>query len=90
MKIVAYWGARTGIFVAVLAILAAVGWFDIIAVIAALVIAWLVSYLTLPGLRRAAQEQMASAMDASQRGIKRLDAEEDQEISSDRPGETAR
>ncbi|WP_084105171.1 DUF4229 domain-containing protein [Demequina sp. NBRC 110056] len=90
MKIVAYWAARTGIFLAVLAALALVGWFDIIAVIAALVIAWLVSYLALPGLRRDAQGQMARAMDASQRGIKAADAEEDAEISADSRGETSR
>lgn len=80
MKVFAYWAARTGIFVAVLAALYLVGWFDLIAVIAAFVLAWLISYLTLPGMRRAAQEQMAGIIDRSQRGIREADDEEDAEI----------
>ncbi|WP_297081659.1 DUF4229 domain-containing protein [uncultured Demequina sp.] len=83
MKVIAYWAARTAIFLAVVAVLWLVGWFDIIAVIAAVVLAWLISYLALPGMRRAAQEQMAGVIDRSQRSIREADAEEDQEIGAD-------
>ncbi|MFN3865802.1 MAG: DUF4229 domain-containing protein [Demequina sp.] len=83
MKVFAYWVARTAIFVAVLAALWLIDWFDVIAVIAAFVIAWLISYLALPGMRRAAQEQMADIIDRSQRGLREADAEEDAEIGSD-------
>lgn len=86
MKVLAYWAARTGIFAGVLAVLWLVGWFDLIAVLAALVIAWLISYLALPGMRRAAQEQMETFIDASQRSIREADAEEDAEVG-DRPRE---
>ncbi|WP_062131260.1 DUF4229 domain-containing protein [Demequina aestuarii] len=80
MKVFVYWAARTAIFVAVLAALWLVGWFDVIAVIAAFVLAWLISYLALPGMRLAAQEQMASVIERSQRGLREADDEEDAEI----------
>lgn len=80
MKVLAYWAARTAIFFGVVAALWLAGWFDIIAVIAAFILAWLISYLVLPGMRRAAQEQMAGAIDRSQRHIRELDDEEDSEI----------
>lgn len=80
MKILAYWAARTGIFLAVVAVLWLVGWFDIIAVIAAFVLAWLVSYLVLPRLRREAQEQMAAMLDRSGQSRREADAQEDAEI----------
>ncbi len=76
----AYWAARTAIFFAVVGALWLVRWFDIIAVIAAFFIAWLISYLALPGMRRAAQEQMAGAIDRSERHLRELDDEEDLEI----------
>ncbi|MFV0634008.1 hypothetical protein [Demequina sp.] len=82
MKVFAYWAARTGIFVAVMLALAAVGWFDIISILASLLLAWLISYLALPGLRAAAQEQMAGLMDRSQRSMREADAEEDLEVES--------
>lgn len=84
MKVLAYWAARTAIFAAVVVGLWAVGWFDVIAIIAAFILAWLISYLALPGMRRAAQEQMAGALDRSQRGIRDLDDEEDTEIGDGR------
>lgn len=84
MKVLTYWAARTAIFAAVVVALWAVGWFDVIAIIAAFVLAWLISYLALPGMRRAAQEQMAGALDRSQRGIRDLDDEEDTEIGDGR------
>ena len=80
MRILAYWAARTGIFFAVVGVLYLVGWFDIISVIAAFFIAWMISYLALDGLRRQAGQQMEGVIDRSQRGIRTLDAEEDAEI----------
>ncbi|WP_084128078.1 DUF4229 domain-containing protein [Demequina sp. NBRC 110055] len=87
MKILAYWGARTGIFLAVVGVLYLVGWFDIIAFIAAFIIAWLISYLLLPGLRREAGLQMEGVIDRSHKGLRDLDAEEDAEAGEgdDRP-----
>ncbi|WP_084101557.1 DUF4229 domain-containing protein [Demequina sp. NBRC 110051] len=87
MKILAYWGARTGIFLAVVGVLYLVGWFDIIAFIAAFILAWLISYLLLPGLRREAGLQMEGVIDRSQKGIRDLDDEEDAEAdkSNDKP-----
>jgi len=58
MKVLAYWAARTGIFVAVLALLWAVGWRDVLAMIAAFIVGWLISYLALPALRVNASTQM--------------------------------
>lgn len=79
MKILAYWGARTGIFFAVVGVLYLVGWFDVIAFIAAFILAWLISYLALPGMRREAGLQMEGVIDRSQKGIRDLDDEEDAE-----------
>lgn len=58
MKVLAYWAARMGVFFGVLGLLWLIGWWDLIAVIAAILIAWLVSYLLLPGMRRAAATQL--------------------------------
>ncbi|WP_061961051.1 DUF4229 domain-containing protein [Demequina flava] len=83
MKILAYWAARTGIFFAVVLLLALVGWFDIISIIASFIIAWMLSYLFLDGMRRAAGYQMEGVIDRSQKGIRNLDDEEDAEIGED-------
>ena len=83
MKIVAYWGARTGIFLAVVGVLYLVGWFDILAFIAAFIVAWLISYLVLPALRREAGLQMEGVIDRSQKGLRDLDSEEDAEVEDD-------
>ncbi|WP_062077007.1 DUF4229 domain-containing protein [Demequina globuliformis] len=80
MKILAYWAARTGIFAAVVVLLWLVGWFDVISLIAAFVIAWMLSYLFLDGLRREAGSQMEGVIDRSQKGLRSLDAEEDSEV----------
>lgn len=58
MNVLAYWGARTGIFLAVLIVLWSLGWRDILAVIAAFIVGWLISYLTLPNMRERAKVQM--------------------------------
>lgn len=81
MRVLWYWLARLGIFFGILAFLwFVVKWQDIIVIIASFVLAWLVSYLALPGLRRDAAEQMDRWMDRSERGIREADAEEDAEI----------
>lgn len=69
------------IFAAVLSFLwFVVKWQDIIVIIAAFVLAWLIGYLTLPGLRASAAQQMDGWLDRSERGIREADAEEDAEI----------
>ncbi|WP_062070130.1 DUF4229 domain-containing protein [Demequina sediminicola] len=85
MKILAYWGARTAIFFAVVGVLYLIGWFDIIAVIAAFFIAWMISYLALDGLRREASLQMEGVIDRSQKGLRELDSEEDAELGDSKP-----
>lgn len=80
MKVVLYWLARTGIFVVVLAVLWLVNWFDLVAIFAAFVLAWLISYLLLPGMRRDAQLQMDAILDRSHRKIQASHAEEDAEL----------
>lgn len=84
MNVLAYWGARTGIFLAVLALLWAVGWRDVIAFIAAFVVGWLVSYLALPTLKARAGMQMEGWINRSERGIRAADAEEDAEVDGGR------
>ena len=80
MRVLAYWGARTGIFLAVLGVLWLVGWRDLLAFVAAFIVAWLVSYLALPGLKARAAAQMDGWITRSERGIKAAEAEEDAEI----------
>ena len=81
MRVVTYWAARLGIFLAIAAFLWwVVRWQDIISVLFAFVLGWLVSYLLLPGMRRAAAVQMDGWMTRSERSIRAADAEEDAEI----------
>lgn len=81
MKVFLYWLARLGVFLAVAGFLwFVVGWQDIISVIASFIVGWLVSYLLLPGLRRAAAAQMDGWISRSQRGLDAADAEEDAEV----------
>lgn len=84
MAVLTYWGARTGIFVAVLGVLWAVGWRDVMAFFAAFVVGWLISYLALPTLRVRANAQMEGWITRSERGIREADAEEDAELESGR------
>ena len=90
MSVVTYWAARLGIFLGIAAFLWwVVKWQDIISVIAAFLLGWLVSYLLLPGMRRAASAQMDGWMTRSEKGIRAADAEEDAEIGgafTERPG----
>ena len=81
MRVVTYWAARLGIFLAIGAFLWwVVKWQDIVSVIAAFILGWLVSYLVLPGLRKSATIQMDGWMTRSEKSIREADAEEDAEI----------
>lgn len=83
MKVVLYWLTRTGIFVACVLALWLIGWFDILAIFAAFVLAWLISYLALPGMRRDAQLQMDEVLDRSRKSIREAHAEEDAELDGE-------
>ncbi|BDZ62686.1 hypothetical protein Lsed01_00673 [Demequina sediminis] len=89
MSVVAYWGARTGIFLVVLGVLWAVNWRDVIAFFAAFIVAWLLSYIALPGLRQRAAVQMDGWINRSEKGLRELDAEEDSEIGADGASDAA-
>jgi hypothetical protein len=83
MRVLAYWAARLGIFLAIAAVLWwVVRWQDLVSLIFAFVLGWLVSYLALPGLRRDAAGQMDGWMTRSEKGIREADAEEDAEIGA--------
>lgn len=79
MKVFAYWAARTGVFLACVALMWAIGWWDLLAVIAAFVLAWLVSYLALPRMRREAAVQMDGWIARTQAKHHTDDADEDAE-----------
>lgn len=72
-------------FLVVLGVLWAIGWRDLIAFVAAFVVAWLVSYIALPKLRSRANAQMDGWINRGERGIRAADAEEDAEIGADGP-----
>jgi hypothetical protein len=87
MRVVTYWAARLGIFVAIAAFLWwVVKWQDIVSVIAAFILAWLVGYLLLPHMRRDAVAQMDGWMTRSEKSIREADAEEDAEIDASAAG----
>lgn len=88
MRVLVYWLARLAIFVAIAAILWVVlRWQDLLSLIAAFILAWLVSYLVLPGLRRDAAAQMDGWVTRGERGIREAEAEEDAELDSDTDGQ---
>ena len=81
MRVVTYWAARLGIFLAIAGFLWwVVKWQDLISLVAAFILGWLVSYLLLPGLRKSATLQMDGWMTRSEKSIRVADAEEDAEI----------
>jgi Flp pilus assembly protein TadB len=80
MKVLAYWGVRVALFAAVLLVLWLVGWYDVIAIVAAAVLAWLISYIALPRQRVEAGQQFASWIDRSQRSQREANDEEDAEL----------
>ena len=79
MRVLAYWAARTGIFLAVVGILWLLNVLDIVTLVMAVLIAWAIGYVALPGLRARAQEQMEGWVTRSEKGLRDLDAEEDDE-----------
>ncbi len=83
MQVLAYWLARTAMFLGVYALLWALGWFDIWAVVLALVAGWAVSYAALPGMRARAAAQMDEWIGRSQRGIESDEAVEDSETNAE-------
>jgi len=81
VRVLAYWAARLGIFLAIAAFLWwVVKWQDLVSFLFAFVLGWLVSYLLLPHLRRDAAAQMDSSLTRSEKHIHEADAEEDAEI----------
>lgn len=80
MRVMAYGAARLGLFFALAGVLYLIGWWDIIALVAALVLSWLIGYLALPGMRLRAAQQMDGWIERSQRGHREADAAEDAEI----------
>jgi hypothetical protein len=79
MKVLAYWAARMGLFFGLVAILALVGWWDVISVVAAFLMAWLLSYIVLPGMRRTASVQLDGWIGRFQARHHVDDADEDAE-----------
>lgn len=79
MQVLAYWLARTAIFLGVYAVLWALGWFDIWAVVLAFIVGWAASYAALPGMRVRAAAQLDGWINRSQRGIESDEAVEDSE-----------
>ncbi len=75
MQVLAYWLARTAIFLVIYAVLWALNWFDIWAVVLAFILGWAASYAVLPGMRVRAAAQMDGWINRSQRRI-----ESDQEV----------
>lgn len=83
MQVLAYWLARTAIFLVIYALLWALNWFDIWAVVLAFILGWAVSYAALPGMRVRAAAQMDGWINRSQRGI---ESDEDVEDSETKGG----
>lgn len=81
MKVFVYWAARSALFLVFWAGLRLLPWPEIIAVLAAFVLAWLVSYLALPTMRLAAGTQLDGWIDNFQARHHRDDAVEDAEAS---------
>lgn len=80
MSVFTYWAARTGFFLAILGVLWWVGWWDLFAFVAALILAWMVSYLALPGMRARAAAQMDTWIHRSEKSERDANAQEDAEV----------
>jgi hypothetical protein len=81
MRVLAYWAARSALFVAVWAALWLVEVRGVLAVVAAFVVAWLLGYLLLPKMRLAAGAELDGWIGRFQERHHRDDAEEDAEAS---------
>lgn len=83
MRVLTYWLARLGIFAVIAAFLWwVVKWQDLVSLIAAFILGWLVSYLLLPHMRRDAANQMDGWMTRSEQPMRDAAAEEDAEIGA--------
>jgi ABC-type bacteriocin/lantibiotic exporter with double-glycine peptidase domain len=82
MHVLLYWLVRTAIFLLVFAVLWALGWFDVFAVLFAVIPAWALSYIAFPRLRRRAAEQMDGWISRSRSGIEADAGEEDKEADA--------
>lgn len=69
MHVALYWLVRTALFLAVYALLWWLRWFDIWAVVLALFIGWVLSYVAFPGLRSRASQQMDGWIRRSETGV---------------------
>ncbi len=79
MQVLVYWLMRTATFLGVYAVLWALNWFDIWAVVLAFIVGWAVSYAAFPGMRARAAAQMDGWITRSRRGIESDDEVEDSE-----------
>ena len=84
MHVLLYWLVRSAIFLLVFAGLWALGWFDIFAVLFAVIPAWILSYIAFPGLRRRAAQQMDGWITRSRSGIDADAGVEDAEAAPSR------
>ncbi|WNM24192.1 DUF4229 domain-containing protein [Demequina capsici] len=88
MRVLAYWAARTGIFLVVVGVLWLLNLLDIVTLVMAILIAWAIGYVALPGMRASAAAQMEGWVTRSEKGLKELDAEEDAEAEGGTEGGT--
>lgn len=89
MDVLVYWLIRTGVFLGAYGLLWFAGWYDIFAVITALIVGWLVSYIAFPQLRRRATSQLDGWISRSEKGIDADAAAEDQEAEDREAQENA-
>lgn len=81
MKVVAYWAVRTALFLALVAVLWLAGGRDLISVVVAFVMAWLLGYILFPGMRREAALQLDGWIESFQNRHRADDADEDHEAA---------
>ena len=88
MDVLRYWLVRTAAFLALWGVLYVVGLRDLLTFVAAAIAAWVLTYIFLPGMRKAAAAQMEKWMDRSERQQRVDAAAEDAEIASKGSSET--
>ncbi len=76
MQVLAYWLMRTAVFLAAFGVLYAMRWYDFWALLLALIVGWIVSYIAFPGMRLRAAQQMNGWL---ARGHRRVDEDADAE-----------
>ena len=82
MHVVFYWLARTALMLAVLLMLWILGWQSWVAVVAAAVIAWLISYAMFGSLHDAAAQQLERWLSRRFSGQRQDEDAEDAEIAA--------